>query len=146
MYFTYIIRCKDDSLYTGYTTDIVRRIKEHESGINCKYSRVKGFKRLETYFIADSKSNAMKLEYYIKRLNRNKKKEHESGINCKYSRVKGFKRLETYFIADSKSNAMKLEYYIKRLNRNKKLWIIKNPKEFLETLENKECYKLPHNE
>ena len=86
MYFTYIIRCKDDSLYTGYTTDIVRRMKEHESGINCKYSRVKGFKRLETYFIADSKSNAMKLEYYIK-----------------------------------------------RLNRNKKLWIIKNPKEFLET-------------
>ena len=99
MYFTYIIRCKDDSLYTGYTTDIVRRMKEHESGINCKYSRVKGFKRLETYFIADSKSNAMKLEYYIK-----------------------------------------------RLNRNKKLWIIKNPKEFLETLENKQCYKLPHNE
>ena len=37
MYFTYIIRCKDDSLYTGYTTDIVRRMKEHESGINCKY-------------------------------------------------------------------------------------------------------------
>ena len=64
MYFTYIIRCKDDSLYTGYTTDIVRRMKEHESGINCKYSRVKGFKRLETYFIADSKSNAMKLEYW----------------------------------------------------------------------------------
>ena len=27
MYFTYIIRCKDDSLYTGYTTDIVRRMK-----------------------------------------------------------------------------------------------------------------------
>ena len=49
MYFTYIIRCKDDSLYTGYTTDIVRRMKEHESGINCKYSRVKGFKRSASY-------------------------------------------------------------------------------------------------
>lgn len=73
MYFTYIIRCKDDSLYTGYTTDIDRRMKEHESGINCKYTKVKGFKRLETYFIADSKSSAMKLEYYIKKLTRNKK-------------------------------------------------------------------------
>ena len=39
MYFTYIIRCKDDSLYTGYTTDINRRMKEHESGINCKYTK-----------------------------------------------------------------------------------------------------------
>jgi len=98
MYFTYIIRCKDDSLYTGYTTDIDRRMKEHEKGINCKYSKVKGFKNLETYFIADSKSSAMKLEYYIK-----------------------------------------------KLNRNKKLWLIQNPKEFLETLENKKNYMLPNN-
>ena len=37
---------------------------------------------------------------------------------------------------------MKLEYYIKKLNRNKKLWIIKNPNEFLETLENKDCYNI----
>ena len=95
MYFTYIIRCKDDSLYTGYTTDIDRRMKEHENGINCKYTKVKEFKKLETYFIADSKSSAMKLEYYIK-----------------------------------------------KLNRNKKLWIIKNPNEFLETLENKDCYNI----
>lgn len=73
MYFTYIIRCNDDSLYTGYTTDIERRIKEHEKGINCKYSKAKGFKNLEIYFVLDSKSSAMKLEYYIKKLNRNKK-------------------------------------------------------------------------
>ena len=98
MYFTYMIRCKDDSLYTGYTTDIDRRMKEHEKGINCKYSKVKGFENLETYFIADSKSSAMKLECYIK-----------------------------------------------KLNRNKKLWLIENPKEFLETLENKKSYMLPNN-
>ena len=73
MYFTYIIRCNDDSLYTGYTTDIYRRIEEHKKGINCKYSRAKGFKNLEIYFTLDSKSSAMKLEYYIKKLNRNKK-------------------------------------------------------------------------
>ena len=73
MYFTYIIRCNDDSLYTGYTTDIYRRIEEHKKGINCKYSRAKGFKNLEIYFTLDSKSSAMKLEYYIKNLNRNKK-------------------------------------------------------------------------
>ncbi|WP_236876431.1 GIY-YIG nuclease family protein [Clostridioides difficile] len=36
MYFTYIIRCKDDSLYTGYTSNIVRRMNEHKLGINSK--------------------------------------------------------------------------------------------------------------
>ena len=69
MYFTYIIRCKDDSLYTGYTSNIVRRMNEHKLGINSKYTRAKGFKKLEVYFV----TNAMKLEYYIKKLTRNKK-------------------------------------------------------------------------
>lgn len=73
MYFTYIIRCKDDSLYTGYTSNIVRRMNEHKLGINSKYTRAKGFEKLEVYFVTNTKSNAMKLEYYIKKLTRNKK-------------------------------------------------------------------------
>ncbi|SCH61382.1 MULTISPECIES: GIY-YIG nuclease family protein [unclassified Romboutsia] len=73
MYFTYIIRCKDNSLYTGYTSDIKRRMKEHEKGINSKYTRSKGFEKLEVYFESDTKSKAMKLENYIKKLTRKKK-------------------------------------------------------------------------
>ncbi|MCC0636750.1 MULTISPECIES: GIY-YIG nuclease family protein [unclassified Clostridioides] len=73
MYFTYIIRCKDDSLYTGYTSNIERRMNEHKSGINSKYTRARGFKKLEVYFVTNTKSNAMKLEYYIKKLTRDKK-------------------------------------------------------------------------
>lgn len=73
MYYTYIIRCKNNSLYTGYTTDIVRRMDEHKKGINCKYTKAKGFDKLEIYFISKSKSDAMKLEYYIKKLSRQKK-------------------------------------------------------------------------
>ena len=73
MCYTYIIRCKNNSLYTGYTTDIERRTKEHKAGINSKYTKAKGFDKLEVYFKANSKSDAMKLEYYIKKLNRNKK-------------------------------------------------------------------------
>lgn len=73
MFYTYIIRCRDDSLYTGYTTDIQRRIEEHKKGINSKYTRAKGFKKLEVYFISNTRSNAMKLEYYIKKLHRKKK-------------------------------------------------------------------------
>ena len=73
MYFTYIIRCNDNSLYTGYTSDIKRRIEEHKKGINSKYTRAKGFEKLEVYFISNTRSNAMKLESYIKKLSRKKK-------------------------------------------------------------------------
>lgn len=73
MHFTYIIRCRDNSLYTGYTTDVIRRIKEHEKGINSKYTRSRGFLKLEVCFVSDTKSKAMKLESYIKKLSRNKK-------------------------------------------------------------------------
>lgn len=73
MYYTYILRCKDNSLYTGYTTDINRRMKEHERGINSKYTKAKGFSNLEIYFICKSKSDAMKLEYKIKSKTRNQK-------------------------------------------------------------------------
>lgn len=73
MHYTYIIRCKDDTLYTGYTTDIERRMKEHEKGINSKYTKSKGYKKLEVYFISDNRSRAMKLESYIKKKSRTKK-------------------------------------------------------------------------
>ncbi|MBO3445518.1 GIY-YIG nuclease family protein [Clostridium sp. CCUG 7971] len=73
MHFTYIIRCKDNSLYTGYTNNILRRMKEHETGINSKYTKSKGFEKLEVYFASNSRSKAMKLESYIKKQSRNKK-------------------------------------------------------------------------
>lgn len=73
MCYTYIIRCKNNTLYTGYTTDIIRRMEEHKKGINSKYTRAKGFDKLEVFFESDSKSQAMKLEYYIKKLSKSQK-------------------------------------------------------------------------
>lgn len=73
MCYTYIIKCKNNTLYTGYTTDITRRIEEHKRGINSKYTRAKGLDKLEVFFESTSKSQAMKLEYYIKKLSRSKK-------------------------------------------------------------------------
>lgn len=73
MCYTYIIRCKNNTLYTGYTTDIVRRMEEHKRGINSKYTRAKGFDKLEVFFESNSKSQAMKLEYYIKKLSKSQK-------------------------------------------------------------------------
>lgn len=73
MCYTYIIRCKNNTLYTGYTTDIKRRMEEHKQGINSKYTRANGFDKLEVFFESDNKSQAMKLEYYIKKLSKSKK-------------------------------------------------------------------------
>lgn len=73
MCYTYIIRCKNNTLYTGYTTDITRRMEEHKKGINSKYTKAKGFDKLEVFFESSNKSQAMKLEYYIKKQSKSKK-------------------------------------------------------------------------
>ena len=73
MYYTYIIRCKDNSLYTGYTTDVKRRMREHQTCINSKYNKSRGFSNLEIYFSCKTKSEAMKLEYKIKQKSRYQK-------------------------------------------------------------------------
>lgn len=73
--YTYMIRCKDGSIYTGITKDVERRMEEHKSrGKECaKYMRSHHFLRLEAVFEAASWSEAAKLEYAIKRLPKEKK-------------------------------------------------------------------------
>lgn len=73
--YTYMIRCTDDSIYTGITKDVKRRMQEHrERGKECaKYTRTHPFLRLEAVFESGSWSEAAKLEYAIKRLSKEKK-------------------------------------------------------------------------
>lgn len=70
MYYTYVLRCKDETLYTGITTDLERRLKEHlqkeEKG--AKYTRVHTPKKIEIAWESENKSLASKLEYHIKTL------------------------------------------------------------------------------
>ena len=54
MYYVYMIRCLDESIYTGYTNNLKKRYKEHIRGKSCKYTGTKGVKRLETYFTFDT--------------------------------------------------------------------------------------------
>lgn len=72
-HYVYILRCNDDTLYTGYTVDIDRRMKLHESGKGAKYTRGRGpFQLLyeETFL---TKSAALQREYEIKSWSRTKK-------------------------------------------------------------------------
>ncbi len=72
-FITYILRCADDTLYTGWTTDIVQRLKAHNSGSGAKYTRSRVPVALLTSWIFDSKSEAMQMEYAIKQMPRQQK-------------------------------------------------------------------------
>lgn len=79
----YIIRCADDSLYTGITTDVARRIDEHESGATgSKYLR--GRAPLELVFEQElgDRSLASKIEHRIKKLPRHQKEEIVGRTAC----------------------------------------------------------------
>lgn len=73
MNFVYIVKCKDNTLYTGYTTDLDRRVTEHNKGIGAKYTKGRLPVRLVYFEKHDSKSEAMSREYKIKSLSRSKK-------------------------------------------------------------------------
>jgi putative endonuclease len=73
MWKVYIVRCSDDTLYTGITTDIERRIKEHNDSKGAKYTRARG--PVELVYLAEFKdrSEASKEEWRIKALSREEK-------------------------------------------------------------------------
>ena len=75
MYYIYMLRCMDNSIYTGITTNIDRRMEEHFSkNEKCaKYTYTHSAKKLEAVWETKNKSLASKLEYHIKKLSKEKK-------------------------------------------------------------------------
>ena len=70
MNYTYIVRCKDGSLYTGWTNDIEKRIKAHNEGKGAKYTKSRRPVKLVYYEEFQTKEEAMKREYAIKHMRR----------------------------------------------------------------------------
>lgn len=73
MYFVYLLECKDKSIYTGITTDVARRVKEHKAGGGGHYTRAKGVKRLLYSEKYKDRSSALKREVEIKKLPKGQK-------------------------------------------------------------------------
>ena len=72
----YILKCSDESLYTGITTDINRRLVEHNnSDKGAKYTSLRRPVELAYYEASQDRSSASKREYEIKKLTRIKKLE-----------------------------------------------------------------------
>lgn len=75
LHYTYIVKCSDSSLYTGYTNNLSRRIQTHNSGKGAKYTRGRTPVKLVYFEEFDNKSLALKREYAIKQLSRLKKEK-----------------------------------------------------------------------
>ena len=73
MNYVYMLRCRDGSLYTGWTNDLEKRLKAHNSGSASKYTRTRLPAELVYFEEWESKEAAMSREWHIKRLRREEK-------------------------------------------------------------------------
>jgi putative endonuclease len=74
-WYLYVVRCSDDTLYTGITTDINRRVYEHNNAKKgAKYTRSRRPVELECWAIFANRSCASKAEYKFKKKTRKDKK------------------------------------------------------------------------
>ena len=73
MNYVYILRCNDDSLYTGWTNNLEKRIKAHSNGKGAKYTKARLPVELVYFEEVEDKIGAMRREYAIKKLTREEK-------------------------------------------------------------------------
>ena len=73
MYYTYILKCSDKTLYCGYTNDLVKRVDTHNKGEGAKYTASRLPVRLVYFEEFPTRSLAMKRECQIKKLTRGEK-------------------------------------------------------------------------
>lgn len=106
MYYVYMLRCGDGSLYTGITTDPARRFAEHQGqgGRGAKYTAARRAVRMEAVWTAVDRSAASRLERHIKLL---AKREKEALIPGQLPEKPEFAGYQKQPIAASYSNSTK---------------------------------------
>lgn len=72
-HFMYVLICVDETLYTGYTTDLQKRIEAHNAGKGAKYTAARRPVRLLAHAAFETKHEAMSAEYHFKQLSRAEK-------------------------------------------------------------------------
>jgi len=73
LHYVYILKCNDNTYYTGYTKDIKKRVKIHNEGKGAKYTRGRGPHQLVYTQSFETKGEALRNEYKIKQLSRKEK-------------------------------------------------------------------------
>lgn len=86
----YVLWCKDNSFYAGYTTDLKRREQEHNAGTGAKYTRAKSRRPLRMIYAETftTKSEAMRAEFRFKQLTRPQKETYlqQNGVEFPLSK------------------------------------------------------------
>ena len=85
MNYTYMLKCSDGTLYTGWTNDLEKRVEAHNSGKGAKYTKARRPVELAYYEEFETKEQAMKREYAIKKLGRKEKQKLIAGKKVKLS-------------------------------------------------------------
>jgi len=83
--YTYMLKCSDGTLYTGWTNDLEKRVEAHNSGKGAKYTKARRPVELAYYEEFETKEQAMKREYAIKQLGRKEKQKLIVGKKIKLS-------------------------------------------------------------
>ncbi len=73
LFYTYILKCKDGTLYTGWTVDLKKRLDSHNRGKASKYTRARLPVQIAYYEAFTTKLEAQRREYEIKQYKRDKK-------------------------------------------------------------------------
>ena len=73
--YVYIVRCSDQTLYTGWTNHLEKRIEAHNAGKGAKYTKARRPVELVYFETFEHKSEALKREYQIKQLKRSEKEK-----------------------------------------------------------------------
>lgn len=71
--YTYMVKCRDGTLYTGWTNNLEKRLTDHNDGKGAKYTKSRRPVELVYYESYETKEEAMRREYAIKRMSRKEK-------------------------------------------------------------------------
>lgn len=121
IYYIYILRCSDDSLYTGITSDIQHRLMAHLGVIKggARYTKSHHVIRIEAAWKTDSKSAALRMECALKKLPRKSKLDliNEPGELC----MKYAQELSEYVYEECSRDFLdsSFESALKKTNKNK---------------------------
>lgn len=114
-YYVYIILCDDGSFYTGYTKDVNNRVKLHVNGQGARYTKMHKPKRISYVESYEQRTEAMKREKAIKKLNHNQKQEL---VNSQKSKKVTIKQITKLIQAEKNDKAEKKLSWTEKLNNN----------------------------
>ncbi|MEO4055571.1 GIY-YIG nuclease family protein [Solibacillus sp. CAU 1738] len=80
-HYFYVVKCRDNSLYAGYTNNLERRIATHNAGKGAKYTRARLPVICIHFEIYETKQEAMRMEYAFKQLTRETKEKYIRGAS-----------------------------------------------------------------